>query len=162
MKIIEIYLVGLLSLLLIECDGTKEKAIDEKDVPKQVLNSFREAYPGAELREFSEESDDGRKTFEISCTVGDRSLDLSYTPEGKIVTLEETIPQGSLPEPVREKLTQRLVDYQIERAEKLTKDGEVSYEVRLVHDPDDEETYELVFSSEGKLLKEEVNREDED
>jgi hypothetical protein len=162
MKNIRFSLAKLLLLLLMGCTEMKEQRISASDVPPPVLSSFRMGYPSAQILEFSKEIDKGMLKFEISCTIETRHVDVSYTANGRLIEIEETIDASALPEPVRMDLERRFPQSVIELAEKLTKNGELFFEVKLMHPEDDEGTHEILFSPDGQTVEEEVNHESED
>ena len=144
-----------------EKEGEQEKTVTEKEVPQAVLSAFNTAYPGATIKEYAEEIEDGQTSYEISCIFEGRKIDAVYNPDGSVLAIEEVIPVEALPEVVNQAIAREVPQFSIKLAEKIDKKGETLYEVKILN-TQDQKTYELQFSSTGKLIEKEVKKSKEE
>ena len=158
------FIFTLIAFSLVSCtkemEEQEEKTVGEKDVPKAVLKAFNDSYPGAAIREYSEETENGGTSYEISCVYEGRKIDAVYMPDGSVSEIEEVIPPDSLPGAVQQAISREVPQYSLKLAEKIDKAGKRSYEVKIL-DTQDQKTYELKFSDSGKLLDKEVKKSKE-
>ena len=148
--------IALFIFTVISCEkGEQEKTVSKQEVPQAVLEAFNETYPGAAIKEYSEESEDGQTFYEISCIFEGRKIDAVYNPDGSVSAIEEVIPVESLPPSVSQAIAQEIPQFSLKLAEKITKGGGTFYEVKLLN-TGDQKIYELQFSDSGKLIEKEV------
>ena len=153
----------LLSLAILSCTSEmkdQEKKVTEDEVPQAVLKTFNTDFPGAIIKEYAEETENGQSYYEISCVFEGRKIDALYNPDGSVSAIEEVIPAETLPAAVQEAISREVPRYSLKLAEKIDKDGETSYEVKVLN-MQDQKTYELKFSGSGKLIDREVKKSDE-
>jgi uncharacterized membrane protein YkoI len=137
-----------------------EREVTAKEVPQAVLQAFNQAYPGASVKGYSEEMEDGQTYYEVSCTYEGRKIDALYHPDGSVAAIEEVIPESQLPDAVKQGFASEIKNGTIKLAEKIAKDGKLLYELKAVNN-DNGERSELVFSAEGKLVEKEVKKMEE-
>ena len=143
------------------CEKEYENEITEKEVPQAVLKAFTENYPGASVREYSEEFEDGKKHYEISFEFQGQKIDILYNDEGEVVELEETISAEDMPGQIQEAISREIPQYSLILIESVKKEGKFFYEAKVLN-LKDRKKYELFFSESGKLLeKEEMGEEEE-
>jgi len=148
----------ILSFALLSCaNGEQEKTVSMQEVPPAILKTFNDAYPGAAIKEYSEESEDGKTYYEISCTFEGRQIDAVYNPDGSVSAIEEVIPVESLPQAVNQAIAREVPQFSLKLAEKISKKSGIFYEVKLL-DTRDQKTYELQFSESGELIEKEVKQ----
>jgi hypothetical protein len=145
------------AFVLVSCAQVEdqEKTVTKKEVPEAVLKAFNSSYPGASIKEYSEEIEGGQKTYEISCTFEGREIDAVYNPDGSVSGIEEVIAVESLPEVVYQAISKEVSQFSIKLAEKIDKDNETFYEVKILN-MQDQKTYELQYSDTGELIGKEV------
>jgi hypothetical protein len=129
------------------CAFAQEQAIKCDKVPASVTTAFKTAYPNATIRACSKEIEKGKVAYEISSLEDKTRRDILYHEDGTVIVVEEAIPAGDLPEPVRLAISKKYPKGPITLAERLTHDSTVSYEIRLKHRG---KTLELVYDPEGK------------
>ena len=126
----------------------KERPLSRAKVPPPVLAAFEKAYPKAKAIRFAEETQDGKKAYEIESQDGSKRRDLLYAADGTVLEIEETIPPADLPATVRDAVAKQAPKATIKRAEKVTRGETVRFEVELSGTT----TKELVFDVNGKPL----------
>lgn len=151
-------IIALFTFTVISCEkGEQEKTVSKQEVPQAVLEAFNAAYPGAAIKEYSEESENGQTYYEISCTFEGRKIDAVYNPDGSVSAIEEVIPVSSLPQAVTQAIAREVPQFSLNLAEKITKEGGTFYEVKLLNTKD-QKNYELQFSNTGKLIEKEEKK----
>lgn len=130
--------------------SAQEQTIKCENVPTEVRTAFEKAYPKATVNGCAKEVEKGRTAYEIMSTEGKTGRDVLFHEDGKLIVVEETIPVGDLPEPVRQAVSKTFPGRAIELAEKLTRDATVMYEIHLRHRG---ERVEIVFDASGKEAK---------
>lgn len=154
-----------LALMLMQACSSEEyeKKITEPEVPAAVLQAFKSAYPNAEVRGYTEEAEGGKKLYEISFTNEGKRIDAAYASDGKLLELEETIANEDLPAAALQELQKQFNAFELKRVEKVLKGERLLYEAKVDVTRDGATTrHELVFAEDGKLLKQKVEREDDD
>ena len=144
----------LATLLLLGMGGAfsyaqEEEAIKCDKVPAAVTTAFKTAYPKATIRDCSKEIEKGKTAYEISSREDKTRRDILYHEDGTVIVVEEAIPEGDLPEPVRLAISKKYPKGPIILAERLTRNSTISYEVRVKHRG---KTMELIYNPEGKEL----------
>lgn len=142
---------------LISCEKQNPEQMEEheeavKEVPQPVKKAFDKTYPGAEIKGYSKEIEDGQTHFEVACTFNGHRIDALYNPDGSVAEIEEVVSADSLPEAVKTSVANEFKDYSINHAEKVHKEGKVLYELKI-KDSEGKNRLEVVFSEKGQILK---------
>jgi outer membrane lipoprotein-sorting protein len=109
----------------------KPAVVDLKVLPDAVLAAFKAAYPKAEIKGASKEVENGVTQFEVESVDGKLNRDLIYAADGKVLEFEEAVAPESLPAAVKATLAKDYADAKVLKAETLTKDGTMVYELSL-------------------------------
>lgn len=154
---------ALLLLGLLACRSGYERNITEQEVPPAVLQTFKAAYPNAEVHGYAEEAEGGQKLYEISFINEGKRIDIAYASDGKLLELEETIDSTNLPQAAQDEIKRAFKDAVIKRAERVTKGTYRGYEAKVeIQEDGAAKRYELVFDQDGKLLKKKVEPEEDE
>jgi uncharacterized membrane protein YkoI len=145
--------LGALSGMTARADEAKEEKVPLDKVPKAVLDAVKAKFKDAELVGAEKENEKGKVIYEINLKVKGQTIEVSATPDGKIVSIEKTISVKDLPKAVAEALDSKYPKATIKIVEEITHGEKLSYEVLLV--TADKKTLEVVFDPEGKVLEEE-------
>ena len=143
-------LIALPVLALSELVLAKEQRITRNEVPEAVLAAFEEAYPKATIKGYARETEKGQTAYEIESLEGKTRRDVTYTPHGKLISVEETVDTSDLPPGVKAALAKKFPDGKVLRAERVMKGAVVGYEFRIEHEG---ATTEIVFDAQGNELK---------
>jgi hypothetical protein len=111
----------------------QEQKIACRAVPTAVRTAFEKAFPKAKIKHCSREIEKGKTAYEIASVEGETGRDVMFHPDGTTISVEETIAFGSAPEPVQRVVKERYPGGEIVRAEKITREGTVSYEFGIRH-----------------------------
>ena len=160
-NLFKLFLIILFAFSLISCEGEEERQVTEKEVPGAVLQAFNNAYPGATVKEYAEEKEDGQTFYEVSCEFEGRKIDAVYNPDGIVFAIEEVIRVEELPDIIHQAIAKEFQQFSIEMAKKIEKEGKLLFEVKLLN-TQNQKKYELLFSDDGKLVEKEKIGEDEE
>lgn len=67
----------------------QEREVTVKQVPRAVLQAFKQTYPSATVKEYAEET---QKFYAVSFVFEGRKIYAVYKPDGAVSALEEVIP----------------------------------------------------------------------
>ena len=91
-QILKLVIAMLLLFSQLACEKEEqEKTITKSKVPRAVLTAFNNAYHGATVKEYAEESEAGQKFYEISFKFEGRKIDAIYHSNGTVNAIEEVI-----------------------------------------------------------------------
>jgi uncharacterized membrane protein YkoI len=138
----------------------KEEKVPLDKVPAAVLKAVKAKFKDAELVSAQTEKDNGKLVYEINLKDKGASIDVTLSPDGKIVSIEKTIAAKDLPRPVTEALNSKYPKSEYQIVEEVTEGGKTTYEVLLV--TADKKKIEVVLDREGKIVKEEKKEEKKD
>lgn len=111
----------------------QEKRIPRADLPPAVDSAVAALAPGAAIRGFAEEREDGRTYYEVELLVRGHRKDVLMDASGTVVEVEEQVALDSLPAAVRAALAAQARPGRIAKVETLTKRGRlVAYEAQVV------------------------------
>src|SRR5687768_9932175 len=65
--------------------------IAASELPAKVLAAFMAQFPDAEISDAQREIEDGQIEFDVNAEVDGREIDVSMTPDGQILEVEETV-----------------------------------------------------------------------
>jgi uncharacterized membrane protein YkoI len=147
----------LVTACLVARDDEKEERVSLDKVPEAVLKAVKAKFKDAELVSAQTEKAQGKLIYEINLKEKGYAIDVSVTPEGKIVSIEKTIPIKDLPRPVTEAIRKKYPKAEYKIVEEITEDRKATYEVLLV--TEDKKKVEVVLDRDGKILKEEPKDE---
>ncbi|MEJ2617840.1 MAG: PepSY-like domain-containing protein [Ignavibacteriaceae bacterium] len=130
--------------------SAQEKKIDKKELPAAVLNTFQNSYPDAAIKGTSIEKEKGKTYYEIESIEGTQRKDFLYTKEGKVAEIEETLALNNIPSFVKSSVMKKIPNCEINKAEKVTRDKYVTYELVVEHGM---HKNEVVLDSKGNIQK---------
>jgi uncharacterized membrane protein YkoI len=126
-------LVAVPTLLLSTTLFAQEKKIKRSDLPPAVEKTVAAESKGAEIRGFSEETEDGQVRYEAELMINGHSRDIEMDASGAIVEVEEQVAMDSLPAAVKDGLQGEAGKGKLIKVESVTKhDKLVAYEAQVV------------------------------
>jgi hypothetical protein len=109
-----------------------EKKINRSDLPPAVEKTVVANTPGATIRGFNQEKENGQTYYEAELTVNGRSKDILMDATGAIVEVEEQVDFASLPAAVQSGLQAKAGTGKLGKVESITKHDElVAYEAKV-------------------------------
>lgn len=112
--------------------SAQEKKIKRSDLPPAVEKAAAEVSKGATVKGYSEETENGKTTYEVAMVVNGHTKDVELDTTGAIVEIEEEAAMDSLPANVKAGLGAKAAGGKIVKVETLTKGGKlVAYEAKV-------------------------------
>jgi hypothetical protein len=119
-------------LLLAGSASAQEKKIKRSDLPPAVEKTVAAESTGATIKGFSTEKEKDQTLYEVELIVNGHSKDISMSPDGSIVEIEEQVVLDSLSADVKAGLQAKAGKGKILKVESLTKKGKlVAYEAQV-------------------------------
>jgi len=119
-------------LFTVSQSQAKEKQLKKSDLPPAVQAAADEQSKGATVLGYASETEDGKLLYEVQLKVNGRSRDVTMSPEGVVLEVEEEVALDKLPAEVREGLTKKAGAGKVTKVESLTKQGKlVAYEAQV-------------------------------
>ena len=131
--------------------SAQEKKLKPADVPTAVSAALSKKYPAARVTSWTKEVEDGKTTYEASVTDHAAKRDVVFDEGGSLQAVEQAIPISELPVEVKTAVAGKYPEAVLRKAERITKEGEIQYEVDLSKAT----KKEVLLSAKGKVLKEE-------
>jgi Putative beta-lactamase-inhibitor-like, PepSY-like len=127
-----------------------EQKVSCRAVPAPVRTAFEKAFPKASIKHCAREVEKGKTAYEIASVEGETGRDVTFHPDGTVISVEETISFGSVPEPVQRAVKERYPGGELARAEKIIRGDTVLYEFGIKHG---NKSVEIVFDPGGNEVK---------
>lgn len=152
--------LGLLVLAACAFAADEEKVPLDK-LPKAVVDAVKAKFPDAKLVSAEKELEDGKPVYEVAIKDKDQNIEVTVTPEGKIILIEKEIAAKDLPKAVAEAMEKKYPKATIKKLEEIIKDDKVtSYEALIV--TAEKKNLEVRFDPSGKFLEEEKKDAEKD
>lgn len=100
-------------------------------VPAPVLGAFNDAWPEAEIQSMASLSEDGKVSYQIECVDDGKQVAATFLADGTLVSTEEDIDVGALPEAVAKAVEERHPGSKVTKAVRNTRDGATTYLLRV-------------------------------
>ncbi len=133
--------------LLVFTGGAFAQDIPQSQVPNEVVNSFKKAFPGATDVEWEMDGDRYKVEFEIGLLRLDH--DAWYDATGQLLKHQEEISTGDLPKKGAAAIKREFKGYRIEDVEKITEGNQVAYTLEVKSRT---EEWKLAVDSAGNIL----------
>jgi hypothetical protein len=151
---------GLLAVLgLASGIRAQEEKIPLDRVPEAVMNSAKAKFPGAEIKEASEEKEDREPVYALAMKHHRHDMDVTFKVDGTVVLVETAVLAKELPKVVLRAVENRYPGASIRGADSVQKGPEVKkkadhYEFYLM--TADRKPALVQVDPKGKVLKPEV------
>jgi hypothetical protein len=132
-----------------------EKEIPIDKVPKAVIDAVKKKFPTIQIKSATEETEDGKVSYEIESTVNGANTDIVLKADGTIEVIEKEIKEKDLPAPVLATLKSKYPTAKVTKYEELTKGTDVTYEMAF----EGGSVKEVVIDKTGKVVDEEKAEE---
>ncbi len=90
-KLFTVGMVGLAFVIEAASSRADEAKVELDKLPKPVVDAVKKKFPQAELNSASSEKEDGKLVYEVNIKDGKATIEVTVTPEGKIVSIEKEI-----------------------------------------------------------------------
>ncbi len=139
------FFVATLMLTVFSLASYAQRDIDISDVPATVQDAFKAKFADATDVEWEMQDKQYIAEFEMQ---DDTDYHVLFDAVGKMISQKQEIEETDLPSEVVSAIKKDYPDYEIDDAEKLTKDGETYYQVELEKFLRDKKK---VYSADGEL-----------
>lgn len=150
-------------LMLASALGTtamaRERAIQASALPAAVQQAIASQFPKAKAERYSQDVEHGKTEYEVVLRTGRQSTEVSFAPDGTVLSQEQRLAVAELPNAVRQALTSTYAQAKVLKAEKELKGHTTHYEVLVSNHG---KKSELVFDAQGKQIQHESGQEDAD
>jgi hypothetical protein len=110
----------------------QDQKVSSRDVPEPVRTALAKTYPNAKVSNWDKEIFEGKVVYEAEgVTDGKITRNIMYSPEGKVVQAEETVPVTDLPASITGTVSKQYPKAAIQSAEKRMHGETVEYVLRL-------------------------------
>ena len=130
--------------------AASEKKIQKKDLPPAVAKAMDSKIEGQRVVGYALETDDGGKTFtyEMETEKDGLTRDVTFDPDGGLISIEQELRLESAPEPVRATVS----GYgKVAKLESVLKEGKTTFEA---HFHRGSKVRELKLTPDGKVFTE--------
>jgi len=108
-----------------------ETKIKEKDLPPAVQQAVKQHSQGATVVGFAKEVENGKTLYEAEMKVGERTKDVTFDADGKVVSVEEQVALESVPAPARAAIEKAAGKGKVGIVETVTEGGVTFYEAQI-------------------------------
>jgi hypothetical protein len=137
-------IVMVMSLVLVAAAArADEEKVALDKVPAPALEAVKKRFPNAETKAASKETEDGKTVYEITLKDKNLQVEVTVTPEGKLVTIEREIALKDLPEAVRKTFAAKGPNAKLELIEEV---------IKVEGDKETLQYYEFHFPGDVELL----------
>lgn len=112
--------------------AAQEKRIQKSDLPAAVQKAMDSETAGSTIRGYSSEVEAGQQEYEVETVKNGHRRDISFTPDGQVLEVEEQVELAKLPSKVRDALQAKAGSGNTTKVESITKQGKlVAYEAKV-------------------------------
>ncbi len=121
--------------------------LNEKDVPKTVVDAFAKKYPGSKVQKWEKEGANYEAEFDLSKVESSAVFDAS----GTFIELEQEIKIAELPKVAVEYCAKTFPEYKLEEAAKIVDaKGTITFEAEMRKG---KEHFDVIFDDKGNFIK---------
>ena len=143
---------GLTSSLAVQAD----QPLKRSQVPKAVIEALQQKYPAAKTLGFQKEVENGKTQYEANLKNGAERVDVSFSPEGKVVSEETEIAAAAVPAAVKQGLAaSRYSTWKVNKAERVITNEDRHHPSIELDVQSGRQRAEVAFDAAGKLVNEE-------
>ncbi len=153
---------GLAAAVLILSVAAAQDKVQDKDIPKKVMDALKSKFPKAAIEKCTKEKEGDDVIYDIEFKENGRACEADIKEDGTYINFEKAIAAKDLPAAVTKaiegKFPKATLKEIMEETEVKGKDEKLSaYEVVLV--TAEKKTVEIRLAPDGKILEEEVLEE---
>jgi hypothetical protein len=124
-----------------------------KDLPAVVQKTVQDNLNVAEIKNISEEKEDGVEQYEIESLLNGNSRDFNVDAKGRLLSVEAATSIDVIPAPARAAILKKIADGKLDVIETFTKTGQVTmYEVSFTDKKG--KKHEVLVKADGTEAKE--------
>ena len=136
----------------------RQAAVEEKakpnSIPKVLSEAIQTRFPKADIVSSSKEVEDGKTLYEVTIKSEKHNIDVSLTPQGKIVSFERALLSTDRPKAMMKSLNSKYPHATIKLAEEVWENDKLTgYEATII--TADKKTLDVAFDTKGRLIENE-------
>jgi hypothetical protein len=120
--------LAVLEFEVAEEEPDEDVEIEPDELPAAVLDAFNAAFPDADISEAAREIEEGQVEYDVNAEVAGHEIDVSLTPDGRILEVEELLEPQDVPEQVLAVLRAAFGDPSIEEVSAVNEGGQLKVE----------------------------------
>jgi hypothetical protein len=136
-----------------------EIALDK--VPKAVMDSAKDKFPGADIKEASTETENGKTVYELEMTHEKKKMDVTFKEDGTLVLVETQFDEKDVPAAVLSAAKDKYPGAKINLVESVKKGPDVKTEVDYYEfhlTTAEKKSVEIEVDNTGKILNTEEKK----
>jgi len=159
MKTDKFYITIIISSLFLFGNIFSQSHLKRNEIPKRIKEQFQKEFPASKIFSSNIKEINKRQYFQIESIVSHKLVKILYKKNGEKHLVEEEIDNKELPAKIYSAIKETMPGFKLSTSKKLSKGNNTEYKVSVYKD---EEEYNLIYSSEGKIkLKERIYEETE-
>jgi Peptidase propeptide and YPEB domain/Putative beta-lactamase-inhibitor-like, PepSY-like len=111
--------VGL--ILVVGSTRADEEKTPLDKVPAAALQAVKKRFPDAQISGASKETENGKTVYEVTLKDKGRTVEVTATAEGTLLTIEREIPMKEVPEVVKKAFDAKSADAKVQSIEEVIK-----------------------------------------
>lgn len=109
----------------------KEEAVTWAQVPAAAQQTFKAHTPETAIQKVEKNTEDGKVSYEAQVIQNGKKSEISVTPDGKLLSVEEEVALTDVPAAVRQTLEAQATGGTMGAVEKVTGDGKTTFETKV-------------------------------
>ena len=137
----------------------KEETVTWSQVPAAAQQAIKQHAPETAIQKIEKDDEDGKTSYEFQIVEGGKKSEITVTPDGKLLSVEEVVALADAPAAVRQTLEAQATGGKMGTVEKVTEDGKMTFETKVEKDG---KKLEITVAPDGKVAgTEDVTKEKE-
>lgn len=129
---VELFMLATVFLTTTTMVDAAERRLTRDQLPEAVRQVADERSKGATVRGYATETENGQREYEVEMISNGHSKDVTITPSGSVIEVEEQVDLNTLPPAVKAALEQKAGKGKITKVESITKQaGVAAYEAQI-------------------------------
>lgn len=129
-----------------------DEDIKPEDLPKALTSAIFKKYPGAKIASAEKGTEDGKPIYEATIKSEQHSIDLTLSPDGKILSIEKTLLPSEYPKATLPSLHAKYPHAIIKTLEEVCEDDKCTgYEAVVI--TANKKSIDVEFDTSGKLIE---------
>jgi uncharacterized membrane protein YkoI len=125
--------LGLTLVVGMAAAARAEEEVPLEKLPKEVLDAVKAKFPDVKLLSAEKHKDKGKMVYWVETKVKDVNIDVTVTPEGKVVEIDREIAIKDIPAPVMAAVKKRFPKGTITESSEVSRDDKVvAYDIQVV------------------------------
>jgi hypothetical protein len=145
--------VPLLGGLIVRAADPEQDKVALDNLPRTVLDGVKAKYKDGELLDAYKEREDGNLVYQIHLRHNSQPLEVTVSPEGKVLCISRTMVFKDLPRPVVEAVNAKYPKSTLKKVEEVTRGDQKRYRVFLLR-ADEEKLIHLLLTANGEMVPE--------